>query len=97
MEKSSIELDNETFNANAYKVKGYPGVAWSVLGWETRSNEDTEWTCGDYSSNFFLHEQDGRFGRVYVYKREAIVVLARIKIQFGVQAEIVPYKKPTTT
>jgi hypothetical protein len=28
----------------AYSVSGYPGIAWSILGWETEPDEDTEWS-----------------------------------------------------
>lgn len=32
------------FDADAYRVAGYKGIAWSVLGWETEPDEDTEWS-----------------------------------------------------
>jgi len=36
--------DNE-FEHDAYKVAGWgDGIAFSVLGWETESDEETEWT-----------------------------------------------------
>ncbi len=38
------EADDETFSAPAYKVKGWRGVAFHVLGWETEPDEDTEWS-----------------------------------------------------
>lgn len=38
------EADKETFNANAYQVNSYRGVAWHVLGWEVEPDEDTEWS-----------------------------------------------------
>jgi hypothetical protein len=41
------ESDDKTFGADAYKVKGYQGIAWNVLGWELEANEDTVWT-GEY-------------------------------------------------
>ena len=28
----------------AYTVSGYRGIAWSVYGWETKPDEDTEWS-----------------------------------------------------
>ena|SRR5438876_1196797 len=34
MRKPHFEEDNDTWNAAAYSVEGYRGVAWSVLGWE---------------------------------------------------------------
>jgi len=36
--------DDERFNAPAYRVKGYGGIAWYVMGWETEPDEDTEWS-----------------------------------------------------
>ena len=32
------------YNASAYVVKGWRGVAFDVLGWETEPDEDTEWS-----------------------------------------------------
>lgn len=40
----TYEADDEHFNAPAYKIKGWMGVAWYVLGWETKPDEDTEWS-----------------------------------------------------
>lgn len=37
------EADEKEF-AGAFQVKGWRGVAFRVLGWETRPNEDTEWS-----------------------------------------------------
>lgn len=39
-----VETDDATFNADAYQVAGYRGIAWYVLGWETEPDEDTEWS-----------------------------------------------------
>src|SRR5262245_29002075 len=44
MRRKHYETDDETFNAYAYRVDGYGGIAWSVLGWETEPDEDTEWS-----------------------------------------------------
>jgi hypothetical protein len=38
------EEDNETFPADHYMVKGWRGIAFYVLGWETQPDEDTEWS-----------------------------------------------------
>lgn len=38
------EADDTTFNADAYTVRGYRGIAFYVLGWETEPDEDTEWS-----------------------------------------------------
>lgn len=42
--KKHYESDDATFNAEAYSVKGYRGIAFHVLGWETEPDQDTEWT-----------------------------------------------------
>lgn len=44
MKANHYEPDVETFPVNAYKVDGHEGVAWRVLGWETASDDDTEWS-----------------------------------------------------
>jgi len=44
MRHPHYETDDETFNADAYTVKGYRGIAFYVLGWETEPDEDTEWS-----------------------------------------------------
>jgi hypothetical protein len=38
------ETDDQTFSADAYRVRGYDGIAFCVYGWETEPDEDTEWT-----------------------------------------------------
>lgn len=43
MTRKHYEVDDETWSADAYTVKGWRGVAWHVLGWETEPTEDTEW------------------------------------------------------
>ena len=40
----NYESDDNYFDADAYAVEGYRGIAWSVLGWQTEPDEDTEWT-----------------------------------------------------
>ena len=42
--KPHYETDDATFPADAYRVAGYAGVAWRVYGWETKPDEDTEWS-----------------------------------------------------
>ena len=32
------------YNADAYVVSGYSGVAWYVRGWETQPDDDTDWS-----------------------------------------------------
>lgn len=42
---SHYETDDNAFpGATRYTVRGWRGVAFYVLGWETESDEDTEWT-----------------------------------------------------
>ena len=36
--------DDEQRFSGAFSVKGYRGIAWYVLGWETEPDEDTEWS-----------------------------------------------------
>jgi hypothetical protein len=42
--KRHYEVDDATFNADAYRVRGYSGIAFCVQGWETVPDEDTEWS-----------------------------------------------------
>jgi hypothetical protein len=38
------ERDRETFKSAGYRVRGYNGIAFRVLGWTTAPDADTEWT-----------------------------------------------------
>jgi hypothetical protein len=40
----AIEKDPAAFPAYAYKVKGWSGIAFWILGWETEPTEETEWS-----------------------------------------------------
>ena len=42
--RKGYEEDPVVFAAPAYRVSGYPGVAFWILGWETEPDEDTEWS-----------------------------------------------------
>jgi hypothetical protein len=42
--RAHYESDDASFPAAAYRVQGYAGIAWHVLGWETEPDEDTEWS-----------------------------------------------------
>lgn len=44
MKKDYEEFAKDEFTASAYQVKGWSGIAWRVLGWETEPDQDTEWT-----------------------------------------------------
>ena len=32
------------FNADAYRIRDQHGIAWTVCGWQTLPDEDTEWS-----------------------------------------------------
>jgi hypothetical protein len=38
------DTDDQRFDAPAYTVHGWRGVAFYVLGWEVAPDEDTEWS-----------------------------------------------------
>jgi len=42
--RRGYESDDAHFNAAAYAVADYPGIAFAVYGWETEPDEDTEWS-----------------------------------------------------
>jgi len=42
--RPNYEEDNNTFPADNYRARQYPGIAFYVLGWETEPDEDTEWS-----------------------------------------------------
>lgn len=42
--RTNYDEDDKAFPANAYAVRGYRGIAFHVLGWETEPDEDTEWS-----------------------------------------------------
>lgn len=42
--RAHYEEDQEAFPAEAYTVRGYRGIAFYVLGWETEPDEETEWS-----------------------------------------------------
>jgi len=42
--RTGYERDDEAWSAEAYTVRGYRGIAFGVLGWETEPDEDTIWT-----------------------------------------------------
>lgn len=44
MRNRHYEEDDEHFTSSAYRVAGYSGVAFRVLGWETEPDEDTHWS-----------------------------------------------------
>jgi hypothetical protein len=44
MSRKKYEADAESFPAVAYSVRGYRGIAFYVLGWETGPDEETEWS-----------------------------------------------------
>lgn len=44
MKRGKHYEEAEEYQADAYTVEGYRGIAWYVLGWETEPDEDTDWT-----------------------------------------------------
>ena len=44
MKRVNYEQDHKAFNAEAYKVNGWSGIAFQVLGWELQDTEETEWS-----------------------------------------------------
>ena len=42
--RAHYDSDDDHFSADAYTVRGYRGIAFHVLGWETEPDEDTEWS-----------------------------------------------------
>ena len=42
--RTSYETDDTYFDADAYTIDRYDGIAWYALGWETKPDEDTEWS-----------------------------------------------------
>ena len=42
--KRHVDQDDATFDAPAYTVRGYRGIAFWALGWQTEADEDTEWS-----------------------------------------------------
>jgi hypothetical protein len=44
MRTPHYESDDAHFDADAYTVDGYQGIAFYVRGWETEPDEDTEWS-----------------------------------------------------
>ena len=44
MRNKHYESDDASFTADAYHIKGWEGIAFSVYGWETEPDEDTEWS-----------------------------------------------------
>jgi len=41
--RPNYEADPQ-FDADAYRVDHYDGIAWHLLGWETEPDADTEWS-----------------------------------------------------
>jgi hypothetical protein len=53
--RKRYEADDTTFSADAYIVKGWRGIAFYVLGWETEPDEDTEWSgCENRTGNVLV-------------------------------------------
>ena len=43
--RSSPHYESDTaFDNKTYRMRGYNGIAFYVLGWQTEPDEDTEWS-----------------------------------------------------
>lgn len=76
--KTHYEADDATFSADAYTVKGYRGIAWHVLGWETQPDEDTEWSGMENRTGQIVAVMIGD-DRKFTFDEDEITPLAREK------------------
>jgi hypothetical protein len=47
---ASYEVDDDFFSSPAYRVKGWQGIAFHVLGWETETRPGS-WDCEIWDEN----------------------------------------------
>lgn len=76
MRTPHYESDDEHFNADAYTVRGYRGIAFHVLGWETKPTEDTEWDGIEERTGRVVAMMVGDDHR-FAFEEEDITPLAR--------------------
>ena len=74
--KTHFEIDDTRFPAAAYTVKGYSGIAWHVLGWETEPDEDTEWSGFEVRTGNIVAVKVGD-DRRFTFEEDEITPLAR--------------------
>jgi len=74
--KRNYEVDDATFNADAYQVTGYRSIAWYVRGWEIRPDEDTEWSGIEERTGNIIATMVGD-DRQFVFGPDEITPLAR--------------------
>lgn len=74
--RRGFEEDDETFPADAYAVRGYRGIAFRVLGWETEPDEDTEWSGYEVRTGRVLAVMVGDNHR-HSIEREDLTPIAR--------------------
>jgi hypothetical protein len=74
--RPNYEADDKHFAAPAYKVKGYGGVAWWVMGWETEPDEDTEWSGIEPRTGKVVCRMVGD-DRNFVFDEDEITAIAR--------------------
>jgi len=72
----TYEDDPETFSAPAYRVRGYGGVAWYVLGWETRPIEDEYGEDAIERSGYVVARMVGD-DRHFLFRRDEFKALDR--------------------
>lgn len=70
------ESDVAAFPADAYSVKGYKGIAWYVLGWETMPDEDTEWSGFENRTGQVIARMVGD-DRDFVFQPEELTPIQR--------------------
>lgn len=73
-QSTHYERDDETFNADAYQVSGYRGIAWHVLGWQTESDSDTEWSGYESRTGYVLAVMIGDDKRHVIDKDDLVPI-----------------------
>ena len=76
MKRTHYERDDTTFPAHAYTVCGWRGTAFSILGWETEPDEDTEWSGVETRTGSVVAVMVGDHKR-HLVDRADITALAR--------------------
>lgn len=72
----SYECDGSTFSAEAYEARGWPGIAWNVLGWELQPDEDTWWSGVENRTGRVVAHMVGD-DREFVFDQEELTPLER--------------------
>jgi len=59
MRNVHYEADDKAWQGDAYTARGWAGIAWRVLGWETEPDEDTEWSGQEQRTGFVVGHMVG--------------------------------------